>query len=104
MMKGSQDEIASCDGCRRKAFVLRAVDGAQLCDGCAEKSARIDRQLAHVRSEDPVSCDGCGDRVEFDARVAVVARECGGLVLCDDCKPIVRAGRAGLGLAEEGPS
>jgi len=101
MMRGEQDEIAACDGCRRKTFVLRAVEGAKLCEGCAEKSDRIDRQLAHVRSDDPVSCDGCGERVAFDARVAVVARECGGLVLCDDCKPIVRERKAGFGLAEE---
>ena len=78
----------ACGGCRRHAFVLRVVDGATLCDGCAEKSERIDRQLAHVRSSDPVDCDGCGDNVEFDARVAVVARECGGAVLCDFCKPV----------------
>ncbi len=76
----------ACDGCRRHAFVLRVVDGAKLCDGCTEKSARIDQQLAHVLSSDPVDCDGCGDHVDFDARVAVVARECGGAVLCDDCK------------------
>lgn len=71
----------------RHAFVLRVVDGAKLCDGCAEKSAKIDRLLSRVRSSDPVDCDGCGDRVEFDARVAVVVRECGGAVLCDSCKP-----------------
>jgi hypothetical protein len=76
-----------CDGCARAAFELHAVDGAKLCGGCAEKSARIDRRLATTRTEDPVFCDGCGDRVEFDARVAVVARECGGGVLCGLCKP-----------------
>jgi hypothetical protein len=76
-----------CDGCARAAFELRAVDGAKLCDGCAEKSARIDRRLETTCTEDPVYCDGCGDRVEFDARVAVVARECGGGVLCVRCKP-----------------
>ena len=78
---------SACDGCKRHAFVLRVVDGAKLCDGCAEKSALIDRQLEHVRSNDPVDCDGCGDNVEFDARIAVVVRECGGAVLCDFCKP-----------------
>jgi hypothetical protein len=78
----------ACDGCCRYVFVLRVVDGAKLCDGCAEKSALIDRQLACVRSRDPVDCDGCGDHVEFDARVAVVVRECGGTVLCELCKPI----------------
>ena len=78
----------ACGGCRRHVFVLRVVDGATLCEGCVEKSERIDRQLAGVRSSDPVDCDGCGDNVEFDARVAVVARECGGAVLCDFCKPV----------------
>ena len=53
-----------------------------------EKSALIDQQLARVQSSDPVDCDGCGDNVEFDARVAVVVRECGGAVLCDFCKPV----------------
>ena len=77
---------SACDGCARFAFVLRCVDGAKLCEGCAEKSARIDRQLARTRSSDPVACDGCGDAVAFDARIAVVARECGGAVLCDLCK------------------
>lgn len=77
-----------CGGCRRHAFVLRVVDGAKLCDRCTEKSALIDRQLARVRSSDPVDCDGCGHDVEFDARVAVVIRECGGAVLCDFCKPV----------------
>lgn len=81
------DGQASCDGCHRHALVLHAVDEAHLCDGCAEKSARIDQLLATTRSEDPVFCDGCEDRVTFDARVAVVVRECGGGVLCDDCKP-----------------
>lgn len=88
MEEARENAVAACDGCHREAFVLHAVDGARLCDGCSEKSARIDRQLEHVRSDDPVLCDGCGDLVAFDARVAVVARECGGVVLCDDCKPI----------------
>jgi hypothetical protein len=78
----------SCDGCRRVAFILHAVDGgAKLCEGCAEKSARIDRRLATTVSDDAVFCDGCGDRAAFDARVAVVVRECGGIVLCDHCEP-----------------
>ncbi len=76
----------ACDGCARAAFVLHAVDGAKLCDGCAEKSARIDRRLATMRSGDPVFCDGCCARAPFDARVAVVVRECGGVVLCDRCE------------------
>ena len=80
-----------CDGCRRKAFVLRVVDDAKLCDVCVEKSERIDRQLAEVRADDPVSCDGCRVLVDFDARIAVVARECGGSVLWDDCKPVAAA-------------
>ena len=79
---------SACEGCKLHAFVLRVVDGAKLCDGCVAKSALIDEQLAHVRAEDPVDCDGCGDNVEFDARVAVVVRECGGAVLCDFCKPV----------------
>jgi hypothetical protein len=86
--RGLEDKGSACDGCRRKAFVLRYVDGAKLCDGCAERSARIDQQLATVRSGDPVACDGCRDRVDFDARVAVVTRTCGGIVLCDHCKPV----------------
>ena len=88
MDRSSTYGTSACGGCRRHAFVLRVVDGAKLCDGCAEKSAQIDRQLARVRSRDPVDCDGCGDNVEFDARVAVVVRECGGAVLCAFCKPV----------------
>jgi hypothetical protein len=78
----------ACEGCNQHAFVLRIVDGTKLCDGCVEKSALIDRKLETVRSCDPVDCDGCGDRVTFDARIAVVVRECGGAVLCDSCKPV----------------
>jgi hypothetical protein len=78
---------SACAGCARFAFVLHVVDGAKLCAGCAEKSERIDHRLATTESEDPVFCDRCGDRVVFDARIAVVARECGGRVLCDDCSP-----------------
>ena len=78
--------LAACDGCRRQRFVLRVVDDAKLCEGCAEKSAEIDRKLAIIRSEDPVDCDGCGDNIDFDARVAVVVLECGGKVFCDFCK------------------
>jgi len=89
MEQASTYGTSVCDGCRRYAFVLRVIDEAKLCDGCAEKSALIDQQLARVLSSDPVDCDGCGDRVEFDARVAVVVRECGGGVLCDFCKPTV---------------
>lgn len=88
MSHASAYGTSACDGCRRHAFVLRVVDGSKLCDGCTEKSALIDQQLARVRSCDPVDCDGCGDHVEFDARVAVVVRECGGAVLCDLCKPV----------------
>lgn len=84
----------ACAGCRRRAFELVVVDGAQLCTDCAEKSARIDRKLAGVRSDDVVTCDGCTCHVDFDARVAVVARECGGVVLCDDCKPVSIEGEA----------
>ena len=87
-------KAAACEGCCRKAAALHVVDGARLCAGCVEKSARIDQQLATACSDDPVACDGCGDRVEFDARVAVVARECGGAVLCDDCKMIISSERA----------
>ena len=94
MEQASTSGTSACGGCRRHAFVLRVVDGAKLCDGCTEKSALIDQQLAHVRSSDPVDCDGCGDHVEFDARVAVVARACGGAVLCDFCKPVVMTRQA----------
>lgn len=78
----------ACDGCTHHALVLRVVAGAKFCDGCAEKSALIDRKLLSVYSNDPVNCDGCGDDVTFDARTAVVVRECGGAVLCDLCKPV----------------
>ena len=78
---------SACDGCKRPAFVLRAADGAQLCDGCVQKSAEIDRKLEDVDSHDPVACDGCKTSVDFDARVAVVIRACGGAVLCDLCTP-----------------
>ena len=77
---------AVCDGCRRRPFTLYVDDGAKLCIVCAEKSARIDQQLARVRSTDPVACDSCGDTVDFDARIAVVSRECGGTIFCDHCK------------------
>lgn len=93
-LKDVQAEAARCEGCRRAALTFNTVDGAQLCVGCVEKSDRIDRQLATVRSDDPVNCDSCGDRVEFDARIAVVARECGGAVFCDDCKLIISSERA----------
>jgi hypothetical protein len=86
-VKELRDEAAACDSCGRIAFVLRAVDEAKLCEGCVEKSVRIDRQLAAVRSDDRVSCNDCDDRVDFDARIAVVVRACGGVVLCDRCKP-----------------
>jgi len=79
---------AACVGCNQHAFVLRVVDGTKLCDFCADKSALIDRKLLRVRSSDPVGCDGCGVNVEFDARIAIVVRECGGAVLCDGCKPV----------------
>lgn len=79
---------STCDGCSAHAFVLRAIDGAKLCDVCADKSDRIDRELATTRSEDPVVCDVCDDRVLFDARIAVVVRGCGGGVFCEDCKSI----------------
>ena len=79
--------MSACAGCHRHTFVLRVVDGAKLCDNCSDKSALIDRKLARVCSNDPVDCDDCGDAVEFDARVAVVVRQCGGAVLCDFCKP-----------------
>ena len=85
---------SACGGCRSHAFVLRVVDGTKLCDDCADKSALIDQQLARVRASDPVDCDGCGDHVDFDARVAVVARACGGAVLCDFCKPVSRERQA----------
>jgi hypothetical protein len=88
----TKHEALACNGCGRTAFVLRVVDGAKLCDGCVEKSERIDRQLAKTNSDDPVSCDGCGDRVDFDARIAVVTRECGGVVFCDHCKPVAIEG------------
>lgn len=76
-----------CDGCTFPAFELHTVDDAKLCGGCVEKSSRIDRRLATTEAHDPVFCDGCGDRVAFDACVAVVARELGGGVLCTTCKP-----------------
>lgn len=88
----THDEVSACDGCRRKAFVLRSIDGAKLCGTCSERSERIDEQLAKVRADDPVACDGCGDRVDFDAKIAVVIRECGGVVLCNPCKPVAIEG------------
>jgi hypothetical protein len=86
MNRAATYSTRACDGCKRHAFALRAVDGAQLCDSCIQKSAEIDRKLESVDSRDPVDCDGCGDAVDFDARVAVVVRECGGAVLCDLCR------------------
>jgi len=86
MDQASTYQASNCDGCAHFAFVLHSIDGAKLCDGCVAKSARIDQRLATTVSDDPVFCDSCGDRVTFDARVAVVVRECGGGVLCDHCK------------------
>ena len=65
----------TCDGCSQFAIVLRDVDGGRLCDRCSEKSDQIDRLLATTRHDDPVYCDGCADRVAFDACITVVARE-----------------------------
>ena len=90
LAKEPRDRVVSCDGCGRGARSLSVVDDARLCDGCVDKSAWIDRQLATVSSDDPVSCDGCDVGVDFDARVAVVVRECGGAVLCDRCKSTKR--------------
>jgi hypothetical protein len=86
--------MSACNGCHRHARVLHVVDKALFCDDCSEKSNEIDRQLSRTRSSDPVACDGCSDRVDFDARMAVVVRECGGAVLCDTCKPNAMAREA----------
>lgn len=77
--------VALCEGCDREAPELLVVDDAKLCTACAETSARIDRRLAEVATDDPVACDGCAIRVDFDACLAVITRECGGVVLCDRC-------------------
>ena len=82
----------ACEGCQRVTFVLYVIDGGKLCDSCVEKSERIDRRLATTYSEDPIFCDSCAKRTPFDARVAVVIRECGGGILCDRCKPVVAEG------------
>jgi hypothetical protein len=76
---------AVCDGCAQAAFELRAMDGGRLCGTCAEISVRVDQRLVNVSSNDPVVCDACADRVDFDARIAVITRECGGAVLCERC-------------------
>ena len=78
--------MTPCAGCHRPSTMLHTVDDVQLCTGCTEKSARIDQLLVNVSGDDPVACDGCEDRVDFDARIAVVVRECGGAVFCDGCK------------------
>lgn len=83
----NQAEAATCDGCEQVVFVLHAVRGTKLCDGCSALSSRIDQRLLNVAADDPVACDGCSEPVDFDARIAVVTRECGGCVLCDRCKP-----------------
>ena len=85
--KEKLDGVVACDGCQRPAIVLRVAAGAKLCEDCTAKSDRIDEKLASVQSDDPVSCDGCGDRVDFDARVAVIGRELGGAVFCERCEP-----------------
>jgi hypothetical protein len=79
--------VALCESCDREAPELLVVDNAKLCATCAETSARIDRLLPSVASDDPVMCDGCQRPVDFDARVALITRECGGVVLCDHCTP-----------------
>ena len=86
--------MSACNGCHRHARVLHVVDKALFCDDCSEKSEQIDKKLARTRSSDPVACDSCKKRVDFDARMAVVVRECGGAVLCDLCKPVAMARQA----------
>ena len=87
MAAPSTYELSVCNGCHRRALVLHVVDKALFCDDCSAKSDEIDRKLARTRSADPVACDSCKKPVDFDARMAVVVRECGGAVLCDLCKP-----------------
>lgn len=84
--------VKQCAGCDREVSELRRVDGAMLCVTCAETSARIDQRLVGVGANDPVACDSCEGSVDFDARLAVVTRECGGVVLCDRCTPAFGAG------------
>lgn len=86
--------LSVCNGCHRHARVLHVVDKALFCDDCSEKSDEIDRKLARTRSTDPVACDGCKKHVDFDARMAVVIRECGGAVLCELCKPVAMSRQA----------
>lgn len=81
-------DAASCESCQRPESFLRAVSGMLLCESCADLSARIDQQLVNVASNDPVACDDCSVRVDFDARLAVITRGCGGSVLCDQCVAI----------------
>jgi len=87
-------EVFSCDSCKRKVFSLSAIDGARLCDRCAVMSAQIDQDLIGVCADDPVTCDGCKRLVDFDARIAIITRACGGVIVCDDCKPVAIEGEA----------
>lgn len=79
-----------CGGCGRESVAV----GTQLCAGCREISDRVDRKLVNVSSDDPVACDACNGAVDFDARVAVITRECGGAVLCDRCEATFAVGGA----------
>lgn len=79
--------VALCAGCDSAASDLRLVDAAMLCGSCAETSARIDQRLVGVGADDPVACDACARSVVYDARLAVITRECGVVVLCDRCSP-----------------
>ena len=94
MMPQTTYGMSACNGCHRHARVLHVVDKALFCDDCSEKSGEIDRKLSRTRSNDPVDCDFCKKRVDFDARMAVVVRECGGAVLCDGCKLLAMARQA----------
>jgi hypothetical protein len=84
--------IGLCAGCDREVADLRRVSAAMLCGSCAETSARIDRCLVGVGADDPVACDSCAKSADFDARLAVITRECGGVVLCDRCAPSLGEG------------
>ena len=83
--------MSACNGCHRHARVLHVVDKALFCDDCSAKSNEIDRELLRTRSSDPVDCEFCKTRVAFDARMAVVVRNCGGAVLCEACKMLAMA-------------
>lgn len=87
-MEQAAAHTSACDGCAQPTFELHVIADQKLCAPCSEASKRIARLLATTHAGDLVTCDGCKTPVAFDARRAVIERECGGGVLCEQCKAV----------------